>query len=988
MASPGIDELLDEAPAAKRPRLDPGPIASGAEEEKAGNATAAQMLDLGVQIYLDPRIPGLGRLNSRDSAYPTESMPVGLEAVAVPEAPSPPAHEALVDIVPTDSIDMEEAEAVDQPSTSNQTTESNVEVPPITADAVGKQGRGGDVDLDAKEDTGAKEAGVKAQDEDIEMLETDVVWLSTGEATVGKEYTGAEEDTGDKEAGVNPQDEDFEAIETNVEGSSISENTGGKEDTGAKEYTSEKEMDIISQDNEVNLIEHNVEDPSTSEDTGEKVYKGTEEDTSEKQLAVIAQDEDVKMLEINVEGSSIGEDTGRNEDTSEKEDGKGDAGENEAVVKAQQENIREEADTAQNTGSPSAMILDSDPNIGADPSSLASSLEVEQSTSLNGMVEASHQPPMSSQIKGTPIDRPSVSEETAEDGPAINAQIEDLSGEKDIVRNANKPVSMTMDSDSPAGAEPAFSGTTEEGEQPSLFSTLEASLNNPQPAHIQLSNVNDKALANGEPQMNGDAFPEVTTDEHPEWEVDSSPIGSSDDSSSEESSSESDSEDEEKAYKLLSPEEQARILMEGDGGSDDEGGGKGVKGSGGQLRTKNEIPEEIIPKPDVIVTPDMRIEELGHAEAIVENSILIKAKISGEYKVLDSGSVLCLEDRSVIGVVSETLGQVQQPYYSVRFTKTTDITEAGLSIGTKIFYSEHHTTYVFTQALKSFKGSDASNLHDEEVGDEEVEFSDDEAEAEHKRQLKQKRIERRGGRMQQNGGHPHAHPLRQETKAYDPSVGISYDDVEDDGPYKPLARPIGYAEHVGRTEAPQEGGSYGQRSPDASNDHFRGGRGRGRGDRGRGRGRGNRGRGDGRGRGHSHAHPSHNQPNGYSLPPSNSGHYPPALSTPQANSYPLTPQTNSPMTPSNGYYSNISPGGHYPSQQPPMWPPQYQPHQAYQKPYPQQWQGSPPMSSLPAGAYINPAFFQGSPPPFPTQWNQHGQQGSRGDGGTGGGGQY
>ena len=94
-------------------------------------------------------------------------------------------------------------------------------------------------------------------------------------------------------------------------------------------------------------------------------------------------------------------------------------------------------------------------------------------------------------------------------------------------------------------------------------------------------------------------------EEHPEWEVDSSPIeSSSDDSSSDDSSSEDSDEEGENSYKLLSPEEQAKILMAGDGGSDDEGDKQGVKGPGGQLRTKNEIPEEVIPKPNVEITTE------------------------------------------------------------------------------------------------------------------------------------------------------------------------------------------------------------------------------------------------------------------------------------------------------------------------------------------------------------------------------------------------
>lgn len=466
---------------------------------------------------------------------------------------------------------------------------------------------------------------------------------------------------------------------------------------------------------------------------------------------------------------------------------------------------------------------------------------------------------------------------------------------------------------------------------------------------------------------------EPTNPQEAEFDLDSSPIQSSseDDSDSDDSSSSGDSEGEDD-YKLLDPEEQARILMEGDGGSDDEGGGKGAKGSGGQLRTKNEVPEEVIPKPDVTITPEMRTEELGEVEAIVENILLIKAKTSGEYRVLESGSVLCLADRSVIGVVSETLGRVQQPLYSVRFTNADEIAKAGLEPRTKVFYSEQHSTYVFTQALKAYKGSDASNLHDEEVGDEEMEFSDDEAEAEHKRRIKQKKMGKRGGRLQQSSGSTRGgHPLQQQQTAYDPMVGLSYDD-EDDGPYKPLSRPAGFADTVGRSEAPQEGAGYagrdhrGNKEDDPSQHQSREpyGRGRGRGDRGR--GRGDRGRSNDRGRGRGGFQDRRND--GYSQPAHEQRH----------NGYSQAPQ-GSPMpphSPPNNYnYYNHAAQDQYSPQQPhspagyPVPPFQQQqafmPQHQYQHPQqyapvapPQQgWPNMAPSPTMPAGAYINPAFF-------------------------------
>ncbi|KEQ58840.1 uncharacterized protein M437DRAFT_58174, partial [Aureobasidium melanogenum CBS 110374] len=104
-----------------------------------------------------------------------------------------------------------------------------------------------------------------------------------------------------------------------------------------------------------------------------------------------------------------------------------------------------------------------------------------------------------------------------------------------------------------------------------------------------------------------------------------------------------------------------------EGGIDDEDGGSKAAG-GAQLRTKNEVPEEVIPKPDVTVTPDMKITPLGTVQHVVDTLILIKAFTSGEYQVLESGSVLCLENREVIGAVQDTIGKVEEPLYSVAFT--------------------------------------------------------------------------------------------------------------------------------------------------------------------------------------------------------------------------------------------------------------------------------------------------------------------------------
>ena len=471
----------------------------------------------------------------------------------------------------------------------------------------------------------------------------------------------------------------------------------------------------------------------------------------------------------------------------------------------------------------------------------------------------------------------------------------------------------------------------------------------------------------------------------PEFELDSSPLGSSSsDISSDTSSSDDDSDVDD--YEMLNPEEQARQLMAEDGGSDDGRASKGGNAVSGVLRTTNEKPDEVVPKPDIMVTADMKIEELGCVENLVENLALIKANTSGEYQVLESGSVLCLEDRSVIGVIAETLGRVQQPYYSVRFTNTAAITEAGISQNTRIFYVEQHSSTVFTQPLKAFKGSDASNLHDEEVGDDELEFSDDEAEAEHKRQVKLQKRARHGARDGQTDGFsrgpqqrpsgpnnrygrglpswPEHPPVSADLSLnYDDASGANTKNEDEDELYTPLARPTNLHEMMaGKLPSLESNGSRGNSS--------RGGHGGGRG--GRQRHRGNRGSDRGgkfdrrehanpRENGHSHGRqnsppipqrdgfslPSKNslpprpphQGNGYGSPSSQHNEYQPQQSPLQASNYPPQSQANShPSYPSQ--YPNNYAHSYSQPQQHQGYPSQY-PHQQYNSQYCQPQHSSP-----------------------------------------------
>lgn len=287
-----------------------------------------------------------------------------------------------------------------------------------------------------------------------------------------------------------------------------------------------------------------------------------------------------------------------------------------------------------------------------------------------------------------------------------------------------------------------------------------------------------------------------TGDLHAEFELDSPPIQTTSDDTDDEN------------YEMLDPAELCRRLIQEDGGSDDEVRGKAGQGATSvPLRTLNEKPEEVVPKPDVTITDDMNILEAGIVETLVGNEISIAANTSGEHQVLDAGSILCLEDRSVIGQIAETFGPVQRPYYIVRFTNAAAISEVGISHRTKVFWVEKYANRIFTQNL-SVKGSDASNIHDEEVADAEIEFSDDEAEAEHKRRVKEAKQSTRGGRQASNDGrskavqHGRIHnrgPDTGPTQSLD-SSRMTYDDEL----YTPLPRPSDLHHATGGGEAPVE----------------------------------------------------------------------------------------------------------------------------------------------------------------------------------------
>ncbi|KAI2606925.1 NAF1-domain-containing protein [Hypoxylon fragiforme] len=564
---------------------------------------------------------------------------------------------------------------------------------------------------------------------------------------------------------------------------------------------------------------------------------------------------------------------------------------------------------------------------------------------------------MSGQIPGLTMSGPDTSQSQSGGHDEANQITSQPSMEMEIEETAQ--IGETAPSDNPipsnnAMAEEKVPENTdiEVGDAPSppsLTSALEALLGSLDPPAQEPAQ--EPGLTNAQPNNTeeNDQPPEHDDQGNPEWEEDSSPYESSSDSSSSEDSDE-ESEDG-KNYKLLGPEETARMLMEMEGGSDDEGEGKGKgTGSGAQVRTKNEQPEEVVPKPDITITPEMEILELGVVEHVVESTVVIKATTTGEFQVLDTGSVVCTEDRTVIAAVADLIGNVRQPRYTARFTNEEEIKSYGLELGAKVFYPPSHASYVFTQSLRQQKGTDASNWHDEEAGDDEVEFSDDEKEAEHKRQLKAKKRGGRGGKGTAVGGREgRGHS---EAPSFPGPDGLKYDDDED-GPYRKLARPSNFAQAPPASSA-ESGYTNGHAS---NNSTFRGGRSRG--PRGNSYGRGGRGnRGDSRG-GHS-LPPRPPRGQEYQPQPQQQYGFPPAPPPPSMlQFYGALNGTQQPNTPLPFAWPQNAPQGFVPPPPPP--PPQFTGQQAN------------------SGPYYNPEFLaalqrqmQSQPGQQNNQWSGHG----------------
>ncbi|VEU23398.1 DEKNAAC104712 [Brettanomyces naardenensis] len=194
-----------------------------------------------------------------------------------------------------------------------------------------------------------------------------------------------------------------------------------------------------------------------------------------------------------------------------------------------------------------------------------------------------------------------------------------------------------------------------------------------------------------------------------------------------------------------------------DGNEDDEESGDENEGP---IRSKNEVLDESAPSLplDFSIGADVPIKYLGNVTGIVERNVLIQSSTSAEYQVLKEGAILCLEDRSPLGQLFEIFGRLQAPVYRLKYNSDEELESRRIEKGARVYYVVPSAQFQLTANIKSVKGSDASNWNDEEIPEEEQEFSDDEKEREAKRQKKRKKKENSKGVSERNKRRPSSTP--------------------------------------------------------------------------------------------------------------------------------------------------------------------------------------------------------------------------------------
>ncbi|ODV67998.1 hypothetical protein HYPBUDRAFT_93192, partial [Hyphopichia burtonii NRRL Y-1933] len=123
----------------------------------------------------------------------------------------------------------------------------------------------------------------------------------------------------------------------------------------------------------------------------------------------------------------------------------------------------------------------------------------------------------------------------------------------------------------------------------------------------------------------------------------------------------------------------------------------------GPIHSKNELIDEEAPTlpEDFKIPENAPLEFIGEITGLVEKSVIIKANILGEFRVLKEGSIFCFEDRTLLGPLFETFGKLQSPIYRVKFNNEDQFSKFKDKKGAKIYYVVPESQFLYTDSIKN-----------------------------------------------------------------------------------------------------------------------------------------------------------------------------------------------------------------------------------------------------------------------------------------------
>ena len=236
----------------------------------------------------------------------------------------------------------------------------------------------------------------------------------------------------------------------------------------------------------------------------------------------------------------------------------------------------------------------------------------------------------------------------------------------------------------------------------------------------------------------------------------------------------------------------------------DDGEGPSATNPDTAPRTRNEVDNMVLPRPDIVITHDMNLKLLGSVHTLVNSIVTIRAT-GNTNQFPDVGTPLCLDNGTVLAALSDTFGTAQNLFHIMGFQTIEELKALGLKPGTLIYFPER---FAQLAPVDRSKGYDTSNIYDEEIEDG-SDFTDDEAERAHKKQ-KAGQSDRRGGRSGRSGrdARPKPSPSMYQPRSSVAPDSLRYDDGDagnDDGPYNPLRRPT----DLGQARSAPRGGRHG-----------------------------------------------------------------------------------------------------------------------------------------------------------------------------------